>query len=235
MKWIKLWTNEVFYGTTFQELNLEERGVWFSLLVMAALPPRDGIVEMREGVPYQLDFLADLLNCERNLLKKSVKKLEKVKKIRVKEGFIHIKNWKKYQTEYARYRKGLRESKQKNVQKNVHGDMNGCESTTEVEVEVEVDVEGEEERDLKSKKKKEGEPSPKSFRRPKIEEVKAYAKEKGYTFDVEKFFDHWEAVDWYRKPDVRIKNWKNALNIWAKNDAKWKNENDDDGGKFSPY
>ena len=105
MKWIRLWTNEVVFGTTFQELNLETRGLWFSLLSMAGLPPTFGIVELRKGVPYDRRTLASLLNCSTKRLNKGIEVLAspEVAKIRLDNGFIHICNWQKYQTRYEKY------------------------------------------------------------------------------------------------------------------------------------
>jgi len=106
MKWIRLYVEEIFYGTTFEELNLEERGVWFSLLVMAGMPPNPGLVEMRSGKGYTVEMLADVLNCDVKRLKKALDKLKKVGKIEILDkNVIKITNWKSYQTEYQRYKK----------------------------------------------------------------------------------------------------------------------------------
>ena len=106
MKWIRLWTEEIFYGTTFQELNVTERGVWFSLLVIAGLGKSHGIVELRRGIGYPLSTLAVLINCEEKLLKKTLNKLCSVSKIKIlKDKRIKITNWNKYQTRYEKYYK----------------------------------------------------------------------------------------------------------------------------------
>jgi hypothetical protein len=104
-----VWPDAVFYGTTFQELNAEERGIWFSLLVMAALGERKepGIIEMRKGIPYKTDVLADLLNCKVTTLRKALKRLVKVEKLAIlPDKRLKIKNWDNYQTRYEKYYKG---------------------------------------------------------------------------------------------------------------------------------
>ena len=85
MKWMRLWIAEIFYGTTFNELDITERGIWFSLLVMAGLPPNFGIVEMRDGVPYPIDVLATQISCDRKILEETLKKLasKSIKKITI--------------------------------------------------------------------------------------------------------------------------------------------------------
>lgn len=114
MRWIRIWTEETFYGSTFQELNAEERGIWFGLLVMAGLgQPEEGKIQLRKGIGYDIDTLAALLNCPTDVCKNAVNILQKHRKIRVSKttNVIAISNWKKYQTEYERYRKGRRRKK----------------------------------------------------------------------------------------------------------------------------
>ena len=109
MKWIRIWTKETFAGTTFQELNAEERGIWFSLLVMAGLDsqPKVGEIALRKGIPYPISTLASLLNTSTKSVQNTIKLLEKHNKVTLKNGgIIRIKNWKKYQTEYARCKYG---------------------------------------------------------------------------------------------------------------------------------
>jgi hypothetical protein len=115
MKWIKLWTQETITGTTFTELDAAQRGIWFSLLLLAGRAPREGIVEARQGQGYTVEHLAGEINVDPDLILPTIKRLLEVKKISLlpkTQAFpppklrLKVRNWKKYQTEYARYRKG---------------------------------------------------------------------------------------------------------------------------------
>ncbi len=115
VKWIRIWTEETMSGTTFQELDAAQRGVWFSLLVLAGRGPREGIVDLRKGTGYTVEHLAQLLNVDPDLILPAIRRLLEVKKVSLlpkNEPFppktirLRIRNWKKYQTEYQRYRKG---------------------------------------------------------------------------------------------------------------------------------
>jgi hypothetical protein len=115
MKWIRLWTQETIDGTTFDELDAAERGIWFSLLLLAGLPPNEGIVELRKGVGYEPSHLAQKINVDPDLILPTITHLLEVKKVSLlpkSAGFppekirLKIRNWNKYQTEYSRYRKG---------------------------------------------------------------------------------------------------------------------------------
>ncbi len=115
VKWIRIWTQETVSGTTFQELDAAQRGIWFSLLVLAGRGPREGIVELRKDTGYTVEHLAQLLNVDPDLVLPAIRRLLDVKKVSLlpkNEVFppktirLSIRNWKKYQTEYQRYRKG---------------------------------------------------------------------------------------------------------------------------------
>lgn len=64
----------------------------------------------------------------------------------------------------------------------------------------------------------------KRFVKPTVDEIQAYINEKGYTFDAEAFFAHYESNGWKvgRNP---MKSWKAACTTWSKN----KNNNNNYG------
>jgi hypothetical protein len=122
MRWIKIWIDELLTGTTLKELDSEEFRVWILLLCYAGKSKNNpGIVEKFDGVPYKIETLADLMNCEVERFKKILAKLEKVEKIKMlPDGRIEIINFKKYQTTYERYYKEKRrEAKLKKEQESV--------------------------------------------------------------------------------------------------------------------
>lgn len=133
MKWIRLWVGETFQSTTFSELNIGERGIWYSLLIMAGMNIRHpGTVELRDGVPYSDISMSEMLNCGVSEWVSSREKLVNVGKIRIApNGTIKIVNWSKYQTEYQKYRKDSRAKIGHSV-----GHSLGYESTTDTEGDV---------------------------------------------------------------------------------------------------
>ena len=107
MRWIRLWTNETLQSTTFQELDLPQRGLWHSLLVMAGHNLRHpGIIELRDSVPYSIPTLAEIINCTESELQQGLHRLQEVNKITIlPDQRIQIVNWNKYQTRYEKYYK----------------------------------------------------------------------------------------------------------------------------------
>lgn len=102
MRWVKLWTQESLYGTTFRELEPEERFVWFAFLALAGDSPVPGTICLAPDVPYPDEQLAQVLAVPKRVLQKARRKMVKTSKIQVENGLISIINWPRYQADYAR-------------------------------------------------------------------------------------------------------------------------------------
>ena len=113
MKWIRLWPDYIINGTTFDELDAEVRGVWFSFLALAGYSPFPGEICIAKSLPYTREQMAAIIKIDIGILNRAIDRMscEEVRKIKVNEtGTISILNWNKYQTEYERqkpFRRGL--------------------------------------------------------------------------------------------------------------------------------
>lgn len=97
-RWIKLWTQEVIYGTTLKELEPDERAVWFELLCLAGDSIIPGRVCINENCPYTDEQLCKMLNVNSKLLHKALTTLKTAEKIKTNgDGIIEICNFVKYQ------------------------------------------------------------------------------------------------------------------------------------------
>ena len=57
-----------------------------------------------------------------------------------------------------------------------------------------------------------------TFKRPTLEEVKAYCEERNNKIDPCAFFDYYEKVGWvYGKSKIAIKDWKACVRTWERN------------------
>lgn len=68
------------------------------------------------------------------------------------------------------------------------------------------------------------------FRKPSLEEVKAYIEEKGYSIDAERFINYYESNGWMVGRN-KMKNWKAAVSNWASKDKPKTNTSYDDAVK----
>ena len=62
-------------------------------------------------------------------------------------------------------------------------------------------------------KEREGKSNIRAFRPPTLEEVKAYCQERGRGVDPERWYNHYQAVEW-RVGRNRMKDWKAAVRTW---------------------
>jgi hypothetical protein len=66
----------------------------------------------------------------------------------------------------------------------------------------------------------------KSFKKPTLEEIKAYCEEKHSNIDPQAFFDYYNKIGWvYGKNKLPIKDWKACVSTWERNNKKYGNEN----------
>lgn len=149
MQWLRIWVKETVFGSTFEELNAEERGIWFSLLVLAGLEPPYGSICVCPGIGYTHEQLTAMLKVKDSVLRNALKKLAhpSIKKIKIEpKCVIVILNWRKYQTEYERqkpYRlKGLRRTLQGSVTGSSHGSTLQTDTDTDTEV-IDIDIDTE--------------------------------------------------------------------------------------------
>lgn len=133
-RWIKLWTQETLYGTTSDELTLEQQAIWFKLQALAGDSPVPGVLCLAPTVPYPLQAMADVFKCPLNLLEETllVCSSPDVDKVcQNGDGCWMIKNFWKYQpqidrTEYQRqymqrYRADSKPNKSKPNTRNTKG------------------------------------------------------------------------------------------------------------------
>ena len=56
------------------------------------------------------------------------------------------------------------------------------------------------------------------FKRPTLEEVKAYCEERTNEIDAQEFLDHYDKIGWvYGKNRIPIKDWKACIRTWERN------------------
>lgn len=61
------------------------------------------------------------------------------------------------------------------------------------------------------------------FQKPTVEEIESYIREKGYPVDAQEFYNYYEDNEWHCGK-IPMKNWKNAVYAWNKNQKRWSDE-----------
>ncbi len=103
--WVKFWVSECIDGSIREDLEADERGVWYDLIIYSAKCRIPGIISSNETQAISRIRLAGILNISEKLLNQTISKCVVSKRISVdKKGLIHIINWEKYQSESDRVR-----------------------------------------------------------------------------------------------------------------------------------
>jgi predicted phage replisome organizer len=61
------------------------------------------------------------------------------------------------------------------------------------------------------------------FQKPTVEEIDSYIRDKGYPVDAQEFYNYYEDNEWHCGK-IPMKNWKNAVYAWNKNQKRWSDE-----------
>lgn len=61
------------------------------------------------------------------------------------------------------------------------------------------------------------------FKKPTVEEIDSYIRDKGYSVDAQEFYNYYEDNEWHCGK-IPMKNWKNAVYAWNKNQKRWSDE-----------
>lgn len=121
-RWIKLWTQEFLYGTTSDELTLEQQAIWNKLLALAGDSPLPGILCLAPHIPYPFSSMAQVFHCTEESLGQTIELCasDKIDKMSQNgDGCWEIKNFWKYQPEFDRdewYREYMRDYMRKRRQ-----------------------------------------------------------------------------------------------------------------------
>ena len=128
VKWIKLSTN-IFDDETIKLIEQMPEGdaiivIWFKLLVKAGLTNNNGLVYLKENIPYTEEMLATVFNKPLATIRLALRVFEQFKMIEITNANeILIKNWEKHQNvagmeqirEYNRLAKRKQRQKQKEL------------------------------------------------------------------------------------------------------------------------
>lgn len=100
--WIKLFVTGWLHGSVRWQLDAAERGCLADLFCMAGECNHDGKICDNDGRPFPLQYIANHLNIDIDLLQRTLDKCNSEGRIRDDDGVLTVANWAKYQSEYSR-------------------------------------------------------------------------------------------------------------------------------------
>lgn len=234
VKWIKIVTDIFDDEKILLIESLPEADsiivIWFKLLCLAGKQNNSGVFLLNGRIAYTEEMFATIFRRPQNTVRLALKTFEQFGMIEIVNDTITIPNWEKHQkldsleasrdaarTRVARYRE-----KQKMLAEGEKTDCNvTCNVTDGVTVTAcngdRIDKSREDKNRVDKSIESEGQKR-KRFIPPTIEEVTAYANERGYTgFNAERFMAYYDSNGWRvgRNP---MKDWRAAVRSWATRD-----------------
>ena len=101
-KWIKLYPVDSLDGSIRYQLEPDERGVWYDLLLFSTICIIPGTIADEDNHPYPHSFIANRLNIPLELLERTLKKCIDQGRLQENENGIHVTNWALHPSEYER-------------------------------------------------------------------------------------------------------------------------------------
>ena len=200
--------------------------IWFKLLCLAGRQNNGGVFLMNGRIPYTDEMFATIFRRPLNTVRMALKMFEQYGMIEIINDTVTIPNWEKHQQidalekirESTRSRVAKHREKQRllaegnatcNVTDNVTEDVtvthgNALDKNRLDEIRLDKNIEGDK-------------PKRKRFTPPTVDEVRAYAAEKGWTakeFNADRFVDFYASKGWRVGKDT-MKDWKASARGWV--------------------
>ena len=217
--WLKL--NKDFFKRhdirIIEEMPNGKDYILFYLKLLLESVNHEGHLRFSETIPYNENMLSVITNTNIDIVRSAMKVLLELKMIEILDDSTI------YMSEVLRITgsetaSAERKRKSRANQKFLAECDNVTKCHTEIEIEKEIELDKEKDKDIIKSDKPTPEPKPKSkpkiFVPPTVDEIKAYCKHRKNNVDAQKFFDYYDAADWYDSKGVKMKSWKQKVITW---------------------
>ena len=217
IKWIKL-NVDMFDDEKIKIIQSMPEGdslliVWIKLITLAGKTNDGGYIYINENMAYTDEMLSTIMNKPLNIIQLALGTFTHLGMIELDEKGIYLINFEKYQSidklEKIREQTRLRVAKYRDKTKQLN-DVT-LQVTQSNAIDIDIDKEEDKEYIKESKKK--------SFKKPTIEEIQDYCKERNNSINADAFYDFYESKNWYVGKN-KMQNWKAAIRTWEQRDTK---------------
>lgn len=233
VKWIKLFT-DVFDNRKIKQIETLPEGdavivIWMKLLCLAGNINDKGFVYFTNEIPYTEEMLATEFNRPLNIIRLALTTFERFNMIEIIDDIIKISSWEKYQNTEGleKIREQNRLRKQKERERKLLGNVTQRDMSRDVTQQNKKEEEDIEEDKIVDKDIINKTTTTKRFKKPTIDEIDSYCKERNNNINAEVFFDYYESKGWLvgKSP---MKDWKAAIRQWEHRDGKKGNQTTND-------
>lgn len=194
--------------------------IWFKLLCLAGKQNNSGVFVMNDKLAYTDEMLSTIFRRNINIVRLALTTFESFGMIERIEGVITIPKWEKHQSldqlEQAREKTRQRVAKHREKQKL----LAESEVTLQYGNVTQIDKNRLDIDKIRLEEdKNNNNTTTKRFKKPTIEEIESYCKERNNNINANAFYDYYESKDWMIGKN-RMKDWKAAIRTWERNNTK---------------
>lgn len=170
----------------------------------------DGKLIFNNIIPYTPEVLAQVVRHQVGTVKQALQIFKQLGLIEILDNgtifMLDIQNFiGKSSTEADRIRQYRNEINEEKIIECTNVQQMNDKNTPEIEIEKEIDIEIKKENIIKEKNNK--------FKKPTIEEIEEYCKERKNNINAQQFYDYYESVGW-KVGKNSMKDWKACIRTW---------------------
>ena len=226
VKWIKIVT-DIFDDEKIRFIETMPNGneiivIWFKLLCLSGKSNSGGLLMMTDRIAYTDEMLASIFNRDIKVIRSALAVFENIEMVEIIENKIYLTNWEKHQN--AEKLETIREQTRARVQ--THRKKIECNAksvtqalqdrygnATDIDKDIDKDI------DIDIKRESVTAATLAKFKKPTIEEVKAYCKDRNNSVNAETFIDFYESKGW-KVGNQSMKSWQACVRTWERRDTK---------------
>lgn len=216
IKWIKL-NVDMFDDEKIKIIQSMPEGdslliVWIKLITLAGKTNDGGYIYINENMAYTDEMLSVIMNKPLNIIQLALGTFTRLGMIELDDKGIYLINFEKYQSldKLQEIREYNRLAQQK------HREKIKCQKLSMTSQDCQ-DIDIDKDKDIDKEYIKES--KKKSFKKPTIEEIQDYCKERNNSINADAFYDFYESKNWYVGKN-KMQNWKAAIRTWEQRDTK---------------
>ena len=219
--WLKL-KRDFFKRHDTRIIEAMENGEKYLLFYMKLLVEsidHEGRLRFSDTIPYNEKMLATITNTDVDIVRTAVKVFIELEMMsQMDDGTLHMAQVETMigdETEWAEKKRIYRQEKK--IQLQIEGETTEGQKRTLSDKSIELEIEIE--KDIREAQAPTPPEESKKFRRPSLEEVTEYCRERGNSVSPERFLDFYESKGW-KVGKTSMKDWKASVRTWEASERK---------------
>lgn len=189
-----------------EELPNGKEYILFYMKLLLESIDHEGELRFSETIPYNEQMLSVITNTNIDIVRNAMKVFIELNMMTVfDDQTIYMAEVEKLIGSETKSAERVRNHRQKLKALQCNTEVTNC--NTEIEKDIDKDAEIDKEEDVKPQKR---------FKKPTLEEIEAYCRERNNNVNAKDFYDYYEAGQWKDAKGKPVRNWKQKVITWER-------------------